>query len=664
MKVGGFTESIWHFMGYLHLADALARQEILLDGKPQILIKLEFTVGVPVDARRLDDGEDLSARPVRFDQFEHVETDFIARQPEVEDVAAALARFSSPAAAAPILRSAASSSAAETIIILPRQIDVRYEQDAQQTLASITQVNLMMDRDIVTDGALFVKTAHGWAENFDALDTWPLLGELFDQALGEVPEDLMLPADADTADIAAFVAARDAGRASDDAVPDQQVAPGRYVDGVLTDAPVGEAAEAPSLEGPSSAEMVSDGLSITRTLTGPSDGVGTAALTGGNEAINAAVIRDLSGLHGSTIVGGDVFFSNAIVQVNVLVDNDDATLAIGWGIDPLLGDLARSCTADGNALHNVAEFVTHEFSAVLRGAAFTPMWTVDVVEGDFFCVRALSQINVLSDDDCITQTSFDTWYKLGTGDNQQVNLADVYGFDQYDVIIIGGNAHHANWIFQKNILFDSDLTLSLVNGESGSQTVFAGGNSLTNDARIITYGAADHGELTDAQRELMAALDRGDTSLLANPAWQMGGSASGTLKVLYVTGDYYDVNVISQTNIMSDADQVAQWAASQGGVSQGAVTGANDLLNEARILDAGTLSGSAFAGGDVYHESILIQANIVTDQNTITIHDDAAYVSELIAFTGPDQPDGCSDSPAPVRLIDPGHYDSAGNVLT
>lgn len=663
MRVGGFTESIWHFAGYLHLADALARKDVLLEGDPQTLIKLEFTIGVPVDPRRRPDDDDLGSAPTPLDAFEHAQTDFIVRRPSSDDDEAVLALSGPSSIAAAPPRNVGGGTFSQTQIdVLPRRIEVAYEQDAQQTLTDITQVNRMLDHDVVTDGRLLVQTPHGWSTNFDAIDTRPEMAELLGQALAEIPLALADAAHGGSAELIAFIGARDDARASGDAAPAHDAAPGRYVDGVLSDAPAGKAADAPDLGGTLTLEA-SSGAELTRTLTGPSDGVGTAALTGGNFAANAAVIRDLSGLHGSTIVAGDVFFSNAIIQINVLADNDAATLAIGAGVDPLLGQLARAGGGDGNALHNIAEYVSHEYSAVLRGAAFTPMWTVDVVEGDFFSVRALSQINVLSDDDRVTQTSFDTWYKLGTGGNQQVNLADVYGFDTYDVIVIGGDSHHANWIFQKNILLDSDVALSHFDGEGGSQTLFAGGNSLTNDARIITYGASAYGEMTDAQRELMAALGRGEPGLQANPEWQMGGSASGTLKVLYVTGDYYDINVISQTNIVSDADQVAQWAASQGAVSQGAVTGANELLNEARILDAGTLSGSAFAGGDVYHESILIQANIMTDQDTIVIHDNAAYAPELIAFTGEGQHDGC-EGPAPVRHVDPGYYDSPGNVMS
>ncbi len=213
-------------------------------------------------------------------------------------------------------------------------------------------------------------------------------------------------------------------------------------------------------------------------------------------------------------------------------------------------------------------------------------------------------------------------------------------------------------------MIDDDHITSRLDGESGGQQIaFAGGNSLVNEARITTYGASEYKDMNDAQHALVQSLQAGQTILTPNGDWMLAGSATGTLKVLFINGDCYDLNLISQTNILSDQDQVAQWTGSGGGAVQGAVTGANSVYNTAHIIDVGTLTGSAYIGGDVYEDSILIQANLVIEDDQVAIHTEA-YVPEVIAFTGDIQtaPDDCAVS-QPTKVCDPAHYDNLGNVL-
>ena len=62
----------------------------------------------------------------------------------------------------------------------------------------------------------------------------------------------------------------------------------------------------------------------------------------------------------------------------------------------------------------------------------------------------------------------------------------------------------------------------------------------------------------------MGLLADGATILTPDADWQLYGSASGTLKILYASGDYYDVNVITQVNFLIDGDQSIQASASAG----------------------------------------------------------------------------------------------------
>ena len=84
-------------------------------------------------------------------------------------------------------------------------------------------------------------------------------------------------------------------------------------------------------------------------------------------------------------------------------------------------------------------------------------------------------------------------------------------------------------------------------------------------------------------------------------------------------------------NFLIDGDQSIQASASEG-TEQGVAAGGNSALNEAIIVDPGLLSTSNYLGGEAYEEAVLIQVDIVTDSDTVTIHDTTTLVPELVAF--------------------------------
>lgn len=357
------------------------------------------------------------------------------------------------------------------------------------------------------------------------------------------------------------------------------------------------------------------------------------------------MIIDANEAVGSMMVGGDYFYSRGIVQVNILVDNDHVDIAVA-------GDLSPIVKTAGNEAHNIAEFITHESTIAVRGAASTPHWVVDVMPGNFYDVKSIVQFNGLDDNDRTVQAESGTYFDLGTGENQQINLTKIFGIDTYDIIIIGGNYHRADWIYQYNIVLDPDYaTLYSTGGEDSDTTVTTGFNSLTNQATIESYDATIFKPMLDAHHELIGLLADGTTILIPDGDWQLYGSASGTLKILYVPGDYYDINVITQVNLLVDGDQSLQASASEG-TEQGVAAGGNSALNEAYIVDPGLLSTSNYLGGEAYEEAVLIQVDIVTDSDTVTIHDTATLVPELVAFAEHAAQEPEPDCP-PVQTTDP-----------
>jgi hypothetical protein len=95
--------------------------------------------------------------------------------------------------------------------------------------------------------------------------------------------------------------------------------------------------------------------------------------------------------------------------------------------------------------------------------------------------------------------------------------------------------------------------------------------------------------------------------------------------------------------------------------TQNVATGGNVLSNDAAIVDVGNTN--IHVGGQVYGDSILIQANLVAENSDhVTQTDPQALVPEVIAFIGSDEttinPDQQQHAPAPIP-----HDDPMANVL-
>ncbi len=636
MHAGGFTETIWHFIGYLHLADSVARASVLYEGDPQAPIPPEYR-DLPFEPLRGLAFDELVSVPISIQEplapraSDNPEYDLSPAG--LSGLGRPLPSFLSPLKPIPF-QSVDHGFAMQTG---PRVITVEYRDGGLENLIQIRQINIQNDRDLITSDDIL--NADGTPVVPVELELGGHLAALLEQANEVAPEGIPEMATAlqfGTESAVAMIADRDAawaetGSPYSDGRPTTAAPEGRIVDGV---------AGAPDPYAPTSADFapwrpsedeegagkpVETSVEVTLDLASPTGGVATLAEVGLNTQINAAVIFDANEAVGSMMVGGDYFYSRGIVQVNILVDNDHVDIAVA-------GDLAPIVKTAGNEAHNIADFITHESTISVRGASATPHWVVDVMPGDFYDVKSIVQFNGLDDNDRTVQAESGTYFDLGTGENLQVNLTKIFGVDSYDIIIIGGNYHRADWIYQYNIVLDPDYaTLYGTGGEDSETTVTTGFNSLINQATIEGYDAPAFKPMLDVHHDLVGLLADGTTILIPNADWQLYGSASGTLKILYVPGDYYDINVITQVNVLVDGDQSIQ-ASANAGTEQGVAAGANSALNEAYIVDGGLLSTSNYLGGEAYEEAVLIQVNIVTDSDTVTIHDTSTLVPELIAF--------------------------------
>jgi hypothetical protein len=361
------------------------------------------------------------------------------------------------------------------------------------------------------------------------------------------------------------------------------------------------------------------------------------------------------------IVTGDYFMTNAVFQTNTTIDHDHVSASSSAATPAETGD---------NVANNIADFVQHPgLYASIQATFAGPNWNVDVVDGNYYSVHTLVQTNYLFDNDIATQVSSDTHYNLVGGHNELGNLAEIFdGNLNYDLIVIEGAYHGMNVIFQNNMLLNDDAIKMAAEDSGKGQSASSGKNDLSNEATIEQYGGDTFDPLTPGIQAILNALGSGATLLDPSLGTAVAGYG-GPFNVLYVKGDYYDVNAVWQTNITSDVNVIYQLqnhpsdAALEhhenGVQTQSVTTGGNSLINDAAIVDVAATN--TFVNGHAYTDSILVQANLVpNDQDHALNTDTNALVSELIAFVDDSQDETCAPSCAVPASI---HSDPMASVL-
>jgi len=351
--------------------------------------------------------------------------------------------------------------------------------------------------------------------------------------------------------------------------------------------------------------------------------------TGGNNTQNYGYIVDQQGAIGTMLVMGDSYNSNTIVQTNILIDHS----AVAGTAE------SANVQTGGNQANNIAEFIqTLDQQNPYASGYFGGLnWHVDRINGDYYDVNLVTQLNIMQDNDKVQVTASDHYKFWTTGENGQDNLAILdHSGKQYDLVIVTGDYFGANWIFQTNILLNSDYVLVNAGaGGAGSETVSTGANWLLNSATLVDYGGPGQ-TLTPDMQALIAALQNGDPTMGLANGFAVPGDGSGTMNVLFITGNYYDINVLEQTNIVSDSDVVMQTL--ENGEAGYVSTGSNELGNNALMVDLGPLGGQ-YVGGTQYAEATLIQTNIIAQsadvqpaQSAVVLGDPAKLASEAAAL--------------------------------
>ncbi|GMA76839.1 hypothetical protein GCM10025880_32560 [Methylorubrum aminovorans] len=401
------------------------------------------------------------------------------------------------------------------------------------------------------DDVLLMRTDVDLAQ-FHEVDIDGTIAALSRIAQSRLPADLTLH-DPTTAEAVELVLRRDGAQApegAEDGGRDVAHADpmGTYVDGVLQ--PPGTALRFEVPKVPSVAPEARDGL------TDP----GLDARTGGNLSLNTATILDDHGHATALAVKGNAYTTDAILQVNVLMSRAEVSVA---------GEmLMRSIVTNGNEAHNTARIADHDTSGLVKHLTFGSLAQVDLIDGDFYGVNVLRQVNVLSDNDVTVQGNIGAYYAVRAGENLESNsfrLSEIGA--RYDLIVVDGNYHSTNLIHQTNVLLNDDAVLAYTaRQDNGSQSISTGDNILVNKAAIDRYGSDGFHPLSAT---LGDALDEIQDGILPPEMAATFPSHGQTLNILHVTGDFYDINVIQQTNLVSDVDGIVQHAASAGSAPTG-----------------------------------------------------------------------------------------------
>jgi hypothetical protein len=656
------TELIWHFAGYLQIFKTVnaERPDFAGEAPPPPALAFAEGPGDWIEAPPGDPADDLGA--MRFNLFQAGPgAPFMSEWFAGRDFSALVPL---PVFFGPLMPFVMSAQGAATaaFMLMEREAGPFYkisfgsggdnrlielaQSNALTDIDTLLAINLLNDTRISQDASTVLTQMMG--ETRDAMPAWAT----------DIPgQGIMMP-DFVVAEAQAAFAARS------DAEPDEAESAER--EGVFLNGERIDADDAPlsplahlSLAGAIEPDGET-GAEIQLMARPAPDAFGTVAASGGNVLVNEAALIDALIPARTLAVMGDVFQRDAIMQINMLGNND--IVAVNGAVQSAMASMAGA--SGGDTLTNLAG-VSHNPVTLPAATGLNPnglIVNVDIADHDIFDVKMLYQQNLADDGDRISWGGTDAWSTMGFGGNIQANAARLLDLGKsYDLVIVMGSYYALNFIGQINILADDDI-VALFGPPGGAVLDYRSEpNTLHNEARIDKRGEQDWTAMNPDAAELFARLAaREDPGMEAFA--EISGAATGQLDILVVTGDWYDVSVLWQVNMLSDRDLVVMAGEEQGEV----VTGGNMLVNNATIVDFGAFHAQ-YAGGEVYQDLMLFQANIAYDSGEPMIAqgngegDTQMLATEFIAFL--DEELVHEDAVAPAPSVALQHEDAFGSVM-
>ncbi len=364
---------------------------------------------------------------------------------------------------------------------------------------------------------------------------------------------------------------------------------------------------------------------------------GHAVVTGGNMLVNETNVG-AAWLDAPVIsVMGDVFDLNVISQINVAVEYDAIP-----GVTPSAAPEAMNM-AKIEAVASAPQGDGTE-PDLAQDPDLPDHYVVTRLEADVTLLNWVHQYNFATDHDRAEVSFSGAETRIGTGDNMLTNGANLFELGHgYDLIMIGGSMISVNMITQMNVLLDSD---HVTFGGGAFEGTSGGDNLLLNSAAITSVGIDNYAQITAPFAQATEGLADGGNHLSKAVYKQDLFDGIDLLRVLYIDGDFTSMNVVQQTNILGDVDQVhlaLEGFRDQNGGDVDLVTGSNALLNLASLATYGTDS-TVVVGGEVYSDALLYQAEFIdTGANPLGVHA-PALANEAVAFLAddmiaPDPPD-------------------------
>ena len=654
MSSGAVTEILYHFAGYLHIYNETARARVEYEDFSSKNFKHDLKPtpdGLAGKHHKLDE---LDSQPVP-----HISWDPLASP--LRDLASDRLQLDRPDPLdnpydlfQSLIQRLPKFPIQITLSATEPKITVTYQEGGDQLMSLVQQFNRLVDNDTygIPEGMT--------VDTLSSREINDAVVEMNETANAEMPDDLVISNFANDA-LIGFVTERDTASKEAGETTKGQVDTGTYVNGELQ----AEDAELPKLPESEPVEPVSE-IDSEITVNGH-PGAAQLIESGSNEVVNIAVIADVNHLSGTMVIVGDHYTTDAIVQVTVLMD-EDAVSHAGLG--------EFTINTHGNEMYNVATFQESDFgvpsfagSDIFAGLK----WSVDVFEGDLYDVHSVTQSSLLKDNDITYQGATESSFQVFAGANGQFNVSTLEALgSSYDLIIVNGNYHHTNLIYQKILLLDPDLVKMLGNGvgpedDASGSSISTGDNFLMNEALIDNFGTSAVNDLTAELQELIDSLNAQEGVLDVSAGIGLPNFGDGSFDVLVISGSYYDINVINQEIIATDADTLMQYLPAEGDgdeyVPQTTDAGGNVLSNLAAIVTTGP-AADYYVGGDQYDDEILIQAEIIVSDDDKIVHEDPdALATELVVFTSSDD----NEDDVPETFLPVNDYatsDLLGGTLT
>ncbi len=360
---------------------------------------------------------------------------------------------------------------------------------------------------------------------------------------------------------------------------------------------------------------------------------GHLVVTGANQTINEAYTGQ-AWLDAPVIaVKGDAFTLNVISQISILMDHNATPstggATVGNGSNVLNQAIIEIVSSEQLAAEQAAE-AGEEIAP--KGTGLPDNWVVTKITADVIAVNWVKQFNFATDHDRaeVVLTGWETYIDLG--DNQLVNLQGLvelgYG---YDLILIGGHYYSVNMLSQINVLLDDDTVTYSGLRPTG---VHADDNLLFNSASIHAVGADTYEDLGEPFSQAIADLGDEAGSIGAAVARDSVFEGTELLRVLYIEGDLTLMNLLEQTNVLGDADEVHLALEDFVNVTGGEVTvhtGSNALINNAALKQFG-VDSVIMTGGEAYDDALIYQAELIDTDATPSGVTLSQLASEAVAF--------------------------------